>query len=433
MITRLKVDGFKNLVDVDVHFGAFNVITGANGVGKSNLFDLIELISRLSQMPIRIAFGEIRNGAKSYRDVFRKSASNGKIDLRITIEFDSYNTESKEKYTSIKSVSEYEIIFFLNEKNAKLPILHKERLFSGGNEIFLASESELRIIDDEGKSIVVKNLGGYEDSVIYSAGNFSNHIKSAKNQIGNWNIFNLNRNSIRTRSIIGDDLYLDRGIINLSLMIYNMLYPVEGDSKNIIYKKISNRLFELTGEINDIRLHESEGDNEIWIEFCGNDGVWHNAQALSDGTLYFLSLVILEMHSTIQGVFCIEEPENGIHPSRVPALMQLLQDIAKAPNRQVIINTHSPLITSLTPEDSLIIVTPVHAIDEQNREFVKPKFCGLKGTWREKVMPTASVSALRPFLDVAPVEEKHYGAKRIVDRDDVKRLLRRFQEREAES
>lgn len=39
MLTRLKIRGFKNLVDVDVAFGPFTCIAGANGVGKSNLFD----------------------------------------------------------------------------------------------------------------------------------------------------------------------------------------------------------------------------------------------------------------------------------------------------------------------------------------------------------------------------------------------------------
>ncbi|MBU4419712.1 MAG: AAA family ATPase, partial [Proteobacteria bacterium] len=42
MLTRLKISGFKNLVDVDVHFGPFNCITGVNGSGKSNLFDAIK-------------------------------------------------------------------------------------------------------------------------------------------------------------------------------------------------------------------------------------------------------------------------------------------------------------------------------------------------------------------------------------------------------
>ena len=39
MLTRFKVSGFKNLVDTDVRFGPFTCIAGANGVGKSNLFD----------------------------------------------------------------------------------------------------------------------------------------------------------------------------------------------------------------------------------------------------------------------------------------------------------------------------------------------------------------------------------------------------------
>ena len=45
MLTRLKVSGFKNLVDVDVRFGSFTCVAGANGVGKSNLFDAIRFLS----------------------------------------------------------------------------------------------------------------------------------------------------------------------------------------------------------------------------------------------------------------------------------------------------------------------------------------------------------------------------------------------------
>ena len=48
MLTRLKVNGFKNLVDVDVRFGPFTCIAGVNGVGKSNLFDAIRFLSMLA-------------------------------------------------------------------------------------------------------------------------------------------------------------------------------------------------------------------------------------------------------------------------------------------------------------------------------------------------------------------------------------------------
>ena len=70
MITRLQVDGFKNLVDVDIHFGKFNVITGANGVGKSNLFDAINLISRISREP----FSAVRLRMPNTEDADAESA-----------------------------------------------------------------------------------------------------------------------------------------------------------------------------------------------------------------------------------------------------------------------------------------------------------------------------------------------------------------------
>lgn len=48
MLTRLKVSGFKNLVEVDVRMGPFTCIAGVNGVGKSNIFDAIQFLSLLT-------------------------------------------------------------------------------------------------------------------------------------------------------------------------------------------------------------------------------------------------------------------------------------------------------------------------------------------------------------------------------------------------
>ncbi len=50
MLTRLKVSGFKNLVDVDVSLSPFTCVVGTNGVGKSNLFDAISFLSALPRL-----------------------------------------------------------------------------------------------------------------------------------------------------------------------------------------------------------------------------------------------------------------------------------------------------------------------------------------------------------------------------------------------
>jgi AAA15 family ATPase/GTPase len=83
MLTRLKVSGFKNLIDVDVRFGPFTCIAGANGVGKSNLFDAIRFLSALSSLPLLEAARSVREGRTAdARSCFIASATVTRIGCR---------------------------------------------------------------------------------------------------------------------------------------------------------------------------------------------------------------------------------------------------------------------------------------------------------------------------------------------------------------
>lgn len=69
MLTRLKVDGFKNLRDVDVRFGPFTCIAGPNGVGKSNLFDAIMFLSALADKTLAKAAASVRGNESGRGDI----------------------------------------------------------------------------------------------------------------------------------------------------------------------------------------------------------------------------------------------------------------------------------------------------------------------------------------------------------------------------
>ncbi|MGH3585577.1 MAG: AAA family ATPase, partial [Pseudonocardia sp.] len=60
MLTRLEVRGFKNLLDTRAEFGPFTCIAGANGIGKSNVFDAIEFLSHLASEPLVEASQRVR-------------------------------------------------------------------------------------------------------------------------------------------------------------------------------------------------------------------------------------------------------------------------------------------------------------------------------------------------------------------------------------
>ena len=69
MLTRLEVNGFKNLVDFSLDFGPYTCIAGPNGVGKSNIFDAIQFLALLTECTINQAALQIRNSGEDTGDI----------------------------------------------------------------------------------------------------------------------------------------------------------------------------------------------------------------------------------------------------------------------------------------------------------------------------------------------------------------------------
>ena len=103
------------------------------------------------------------------------------------------------------------------------------------------------------------------------------------------------------------------------------------------------------------------------LELEENSGVKLKANSISDGTLRFLALAALSEVFYESGVFCMEEPENGIHPANLEAMNRLLHDISvdadeavsmDNPLRQVIVATHSPYFVQLQTKEDLVLAKP---------------------------------------------------------------------------
>jgi predicted ATPase len=60
MLTRLEVDGFKNLLGLEIDLGAFTCIAGVNATGKSNIFDVIQFLSLLADKSLLDVAQEVR-------------------------------------------------------------------------------------------------------------------------------------------------------------------------------------------------------------------------------------------------------------------------------------------------------------------------------------------------------------------------------------
>lgn len=101
--------------------------------------------------------------------------------------------------------------------------------------------------------------------------------------------------------------------------------------------------FDVIIEGGTVQLFLAEGDRVI------------PATRLSDGTLRYLALLSILCHPTPPRVICIEEPELGLHPDILPRLAELLLEAAE--RCQLIVTTHSEvLVDALSARPDAVVV-----------------------------------------------------------------------------
>jgi predicted ATPase len=269
-------------------------------------------------------------------------------------------------------------------------------------------------------------------------------VLCARREMESWRILQLEPSALRKPDEINAPPHLTPNGGHLPATLYRLAHtPIKMSKKGIpnkdpesILSRVANRLSTLIGDVSCVLVDRDDRREILTLQVTGKDGTEHPARSLSDGTLRFLALSVLELDASTKGVLCLEEPENGIHPERIPAMLQLLQDIGidpaepvdeTNPLRQVIVNTHSPAVVSEVPDDSLLVAETKEDIRDGQR-FKKVSFSCLSDTWRAKTPEkTAIVSKgkLMAYLNPAspPSPTPTRRIKRVSDRNDLQMLL----------
>ncbi len=97
-----------------------------------------------------------------------------------------------------------------------------------------------------------------------------------------------------------------------------------------------------------------DGRNGKTVRVVLKSGEVIDAHALSEGLLYYLAFAALAQLG-LPTLLLVEEPENGLHPSRIAEVMRVLR-VAAAGKTQVVFATHSPLvINEMAPEEVTLV------------------------------------------------------------------------------
>ena len=104
-------------------------------------------------------------------------------------------------------------------------------------------------------------------------------------------------------------------------------------------------------DLEGVRTIERADDRHRYLMLRYRGGLEVPSWTASDGTLRLLALTLLAYVPDLEGVYLIEEPENGVHPRAVETMYQSLSNVYGA---QVLLATHSPIILSLVEPSQLL-------------------------------------------------------------------------------
>jgi predicted ATPase len=103
-------------------------------------------------------------------------------------------------------------------------------------------------------------------------------------------------------------------------------------------------------EVDDVKIVTGAMDDPVFMLREGNREF--AAPVLSDGTLRFAAITAALFQPDMPATMLFEEIENGIHPSRLRLLVELMRSRTNDRGPQLMATTHSPTVLAwLTPEE----------------------------------------------------------------------------------
>jgi len=375
MIKKIKIINYKSLKNVEVTLSNLVVIFGANAVGKSNLFDALNLLSRLvNQKNLKEAFAEHRgvpieavhyskgNMAELQKthtisfavEVELSDAVVHEVETRIQELSQGIDGEIQNKITNRLLRYEVDLQIELNYGqicvgNERLTSLDKK---SGKtyHQPFLEKVENQLLMRREGQSSSTFHQTGLDYTIVSTAlyPPHYPHLTAFREEMSHCHCYYFEpRELMRTGNGITQVTHLGSRGEDLAAFYHTLAHknPSQFQALKLAAQQLLPRLTDLEIE----RTDKAELFLRIW-----EDEASFSNRLLSEGTLRVLGLLAALSPTSGATTLCYEEPENGVHPRRLRHLSELIKNVASS-NRQILINTHSPILPTYFNYQELLI------------------------------------------------------------------------------
>ncbi len=347
-LTCLRVQNYRSLVDVTVDIPPLTVMIGPNGVGKTALLEVFQLLQRASQQELA-AYLEGRGGILAV--LSKEAVEREESRMTISLKLDAESTRSVEPLLYSLELAAEQIGYAIASE--KLTWHFNSNAIQPYNYISAGRDSVHYVDPDLNK--IVTPTWDYHSSELALAQvpkmyQEPEQLRNLLASTGHYSFLDVGpRSIIRLPQALTPTTRPGPDGESLYSALYNIraLYPD-------VYKRIEALLRQGFAEFRHIEF-PVVGAGQVtlaWYERNLRNPLFPNQ--LSEGTLRFLWLTTILLSPSAPALTLMDEPEVSLHPELLKLLAALLQDVSAS--RQIMVATHSPdLIHWLEPEEVLVV------------------------------------------------------------------------------
>jgi len=413
MLTRIEIDGFKSFEKFSLDLQPFTAIVGPNATGKSNLFDALQFLSLLAQTDIRSAMADLRGEPL---ELFRKvlGSKAGRIKqaqkIRISVELllpadgvdafgEAYEIKSRRIGYTVEIqgrrdeagglrgvVVSDERCWAIAKKDdgSFVPDSLKGVRYSGQLSDFISVEDDrIRVRQDgpkkRGRPVFYPLSGASRTALSTISSAEFPHLYALKEILRTIQFLQIDPLAARRPSDRLAQRQMQPDASNLATVLARISEETSTDDRpDGTVADIAADLASLIPSVSGIKLRDTPSSSEYSFDLRLRDDLSFSARVISDGTLRLLALVTLLNDPERRGILCFEEPENGVHEGRIPALIEFLRaatDLTQAPDDpfQIVLNTHSPAVMAELNDHEIVAADLLRTVRPDNRTSTRTR------------------------------------------------------------